>query len=85
MASASLLTETVGQLTVREADDYVQSVTRRLTQGASDETENTSMNLSKLKALDGVREHPSRVKCATLPWQALHAALSKSQYTATTE
>ena len=47
--------------------------------------ESSSVDLSKLTALDGVREHPSRVKCATLPWHALHAALSQSQTTATTE
>lgn len=85
MASASLLTETIGQLSVREADNCFQSVTRRLTNESFDEAENTSIDLSKLKALDGVREHPSRVKCATLPWYALHAALSKSPDTATTE
>ena len=82
MASASLLTETVSNLSVNEADICFQAVTQRLSGGMA---ESSSVDLSKLTALDGVREHPSRVKCATLPWHALHAALSQSQTTATTE
>ena len=82
MASASLLTETVSNLSVNEADICFQAVTQRLSGGTA---ESSSVDLSKLTALDGVREHPSRVKCATLPWHALHAALSQSQTTATTE
>ena len=34
-------------------------------------------SLDKLRPLSGVREYPSRVRCATLPWDALHAALQE--------
>ena len=85
MASASLLTETVSNLSVAEADACFASVTARLTLKASDDELPTRINLAKLKALDGVRAHPSRVKCATLAWHALHAALNQSQTSATTE
>jgi nitrogen fixation NifU-like protein len=85
MASASLLTETVSDLSVMEADSYFSAVTSRLTQVANDTAAATNIDLSKLKALDGVREYPSRIKCATLAWHALHAALENSQTTATTE
>jgi nitrogen fixation NifU-like protein len=85
MASASLLTETVANLSVAEADACFAAVTERLTQSASDGELETKLDLSKLKALDGVRAHPSRIKCATLAWHALHAALSHSQTSATTE
>lgn len=37
--------------------------------------------LEKLKPLAGVHEYPSRVKCATLPWHALIAALAGTQET----
>ena len=85
MASASLLTETVSDLSVAEADACFVSVTGRLTQHTGDSDLATRADLTKLKALDGVRAHPSRVKCATLAWHALHAALDQSQTSATTE
>jgi nitrogen fixation NifU-like protein len=82
MASASLMTETVTEMTVADAEACCNVVTSRLT---GDATASTAFDLSKLRALDGVREHPSRVKCATLAWHALRAALNQSQATATTE
>ncbi len=85
MASASLLTETVSDLSVADAEGYFKSVTTRLTQQPSATEAPEDIDLAKLKALDGVREHPSRVKCATLAWHALHAALEHSNTTATTE
>lgn len=85
MASASLLTETVSNLSVADADACFDSMTKRLTQQEADHVEPAGIDFSKLRALDGVREHPSRVKCATLAWHALHAALKHSQTTATTE
>lgn len=85
MASASLLTEIVSNLSVTDADACFTSVTGRLTQQTVDGELTTKVDLSKLKALDGVRAHPSRVKCATLAWHALHAALNHSQTSATTE
>jgi len=85
MASASLLTETVANLSVAEADACFASVTERLARKASDAQSATEIDLSSLQALDGVRAHPSRIKCATLAWHALHAALNHSQTSATTE
>jgi len=85
MASASLLTETVEDLSVEDADACFGAVTGRLTQQSTDIAAPRNVDLTKLKALDGVREHPSRIKCATLAWHALHAALDPSQSIATTE
>jgi nitrogen fixation NifU-like protein len=85
VASASLLTETVSDLSVADADVCVDLVTGRLTQQTNDIAAPANVDLSSLKALDGVRQHPSRVKCATLAWHALHAALDPSSTTATTE
>ena len=83
VASASLMTDTVKGLQTSQAEAYVEAVTQRLTHG--DESTEADVNLEKLRALDGVREFPSRVKCATLAWHALHAALNELATPATTE
>jgi nitrogen fixation NifU-like protein len=85
VASASLLTEVVTDLSVADADVCFAAVTGRLTQQTTEIAAPKNVDLAKLKALDGVRQHPSRVKCATLAWHALHAALEQSSTTATTE
>jgi nitrogen fixation NifU-like protein len=84
MASASLLTETVLNLSVEEANACFDTITHRLTTSTDDSIETVDPS-DKLRALDGVREYPSRVKCATLAWHALHAALGQSQSITTTE
>lgn len=81
VASASLLTETVKGLSVAQALDYFSAVTARMTDG----TAPGDMDLGKIVALDGVREFPSRIKCATLSWHALNAALQHDPAPATTE
>ena len=40
-------------------------------------------DLGKLAALSGVREFPVRVKCASLPWHTMHAALNNEETTST--
>ena len=81
VASASLLTETVIDRSVSEAMDYFSAVTRRMTNA----DDNSDVDLGKIAALDGVREFPSRIKCATLSWHALNAALNNDSAPATTE
>ncbi len=81
VASASLMTDAVEGLPVESAESYFASVTDRLTGGTSQLRE----GLAKLAALEGVRDFPSRVKCATLAWHALHAALNEDPTPATTE
>ena len=83
VASASLLTDTVIGLPVEQAEACFETVTRRLTNGH--DVDVAGVNLEKLRALDGVREFPSRVKCATLAWHALHSALNQLATPATTE
>ena len=41
--------------------------------------------LGKLAVLEGVSEFPSRIKCATLAWQTLRAALQHDSLAVTTE
>jgi nitrogen fixation NifU-like protein len=82
-ASASLMTDAVKGQSVADAADLfarVQAmVTAPLDQPVDDD------RLGKLAALAGVREFPVRVKCATLAWHTLKAALSGSHVTAQTE
>lgn len=84
VASASLLTETIAGLPIDAAEEYFETITTRLTQ-ADKPSPLDDERLAKLQALEGVRDYPSRVKCATLAWHALHAALQNSASPATTE
>jgi len=81
VASASLLTDAVIGMTVDEATRFFEAVTDSLT----GKTEQVSVDLGKLRALQGVKEFPSRVKCATLAWHAMSAALQQDESPATTE
>ena len=84
VASASLLTETVVGLGIRDAISYFESVTAYLT-GSSQAPRSEPIDLGKLRALEGVRDFPARVKCATLAWHALRSALTGDSVAATTE
>ncbi len=82
VASASLMTDALAGMPVARAEECCEEITTRLTQGTDGDP---SEELSKIAALDGVREFPGRVKCATLAWQALHSALTNDSAPATTE
>jgi len=83
VASASLMTDTVTGLPVDQAETCFEEITRRLT--SNEAASNSVTALDKLRALDGVRGCPARVKCATLAWHALHSALENDTTPATTE
>ena len=80
-ASASLLTESIKGKTEHEAEMLFQSFRDVVT--GSGETPNT--DLGKLDVLAGVREFPVRVKCATLAWHTLRAALASQKEPVSTE
>jgi len=71
VASSSLMTERIKGQTLASALDLFEKVHGLLT-GASAPPE----DLDKLAALAGVREYPTRVKCASLAWHALKAAVT---------
>jgi nitrogen fixation NifU-like protein len=73
MASASLMTEAVKGKPRAEVDALFQRVHALLTDPAA-----SSDGVGKLAALSGVREFPARVKCASLCWHTLNAALAES-------
>lgn len=77
-ASASLMTEQLKGKTIAEAKNVFEHF-HTLVMQAPDVTIDTQ-HLGKLAVLAGVREFPTRVKCATLAWHTLDAAL-KNQIT----
>lgn len=79
-ASASLMTQALKGKRVDEAEAMFADFHRMAT-GEADASE----RLGKLAVLEGVREYPARVKCATLAWHTLQAALEGSGDTVTTE
>lgn len=81
VASASLMSEAVNGLHRDAALALFSAFCAQLTTDAGV----TGNDMGKLAALQGVREFPSRVKCATLAWHAMRAALAGDQTTATTE
>ena len=85
VASASLLTDLVTGLSTRQALDCFAEVTERLTSPDTHEARDVGVNLDKIRALDGVRDYPSRVKCATLAWHALNSALQGQPEPVSTE
>ncbi len=71
VASASLMTEMLKGKTVAEA----QVIYEQFHQQMTDKSVDNAASLGKLEVLSGVREFPARVKCATLSWHTVHAAL----------
>jgi nitrogen fixation NifU-like protein len=82
-ASASLMTEIVRGKSEQEAEELFQ-LFHRITTGKNDDAVNLE-ELGKLAVLAGVRAYPARVKCATLAWHSLQAALKNDGATVSTE
>mgnify|MGYP001425141326 FL=1 len=81
-ASASLMTDAVKGKTLAEArrlfDEFHSMIT-------SSETPANLELLGKLAVLAGVRDYPTRIKCASLAWHTLRAAFENSQESASSE
>jgi nitrogen fixation NifU-like protein len=75
MASASLMTEAVKGRTRGDIDRLFLQMHAMLT-GTPAPAPDAASDLGKLAALAGVREFPARVKCASLCWHTLNAALA---------
>ncbi|HZF35815.1 MAG TPA: SUF system NifU family Fe-S cluster assembly protein [Candidatus Angelobacter sp.] len=82
MASASLMTEIVKGKSEAEARALFESFHDEMT-GKGTCHGAAAGELDKLTVLSGVREYPMRVKCATLSWHTLMAALNKAQTVST--
>lgn len=80
-ASASLMTEAVKG----KDRETVQSLYGRVHSLLTQQDAVPDASLGKLAALSGVREFPARVKCASLCWHTLNAALERAAATVSTE
>lgn len=82
-ASASMMTESLKGKTQEEAEALFELFHDMVT-GKLDKAEETA-ELGKLAVFAGVQEFPIRVKCATLAWHTLRAAVEKKEEAVTTE
>jgi nitrogen fixation NifU-like protein len=80
-ASASVMTEVVKGHTAEEVEAMFDAF-HALVTGASGDAD---VDLGKLAVFSGVREFPTRVKCATLAWHTLRAAIKGSDKKVSTE
>lgn len=77
-ASASVMTEIVTGKSQEEARGLARRFRTLLTEDGAD-----AAGLGKLAVFAGVKDYPMRVKCATLPWHTLTAALDSEDAPAT--
>jgi nitrogen fixation NifU-like protein len=82
-ASASLMTDALKGRSAAEAMEIFGRFHDLVT--GKTPTDSVESDLGKLAALSGVREYPVRVKCATLAWHTMRAALEGRQETVATE
>ena len=80
-ASASMMTQALKGRTGEEARSLFEAMHGVLVDGEPPDLG----RLGKLGALLGVKDFPMRIKCATLPWHTMEAALSGSDAPVTTE
>jgi len=80
MASTSLMTELLKGKTVQEAQQLCDQFQQLMTSDTL-----CPSSLGKLTALSGVRAYPTRIKCATLAWHVLQAALKQDKSKVSTE
>jgi nitrogen fixation NifU-like protein len=72
LASASMMTEMIKGMTEDAARDLFERFHALVTDGNGGDAD-----LEELEALSGVRRFPTRIKCATLAWHAMTAALDE--------
>jgi nitrogen fixation NifU-like protein len=80
-ASASLMTEALKGKSLAEVEHMFEGFHGMVT----DNDAPAHPELGKLEVLAGVREFPARVKCATLAWHTLNAALKRQDAPVSTE
>ena len=82
-ASASMMTSALKGKTLPEAESLFESFHDMVTGDPTPEGDGDE--LGKLTVFSGVREYPARVKCASLAWHTLHAAMASPGATVSTE
>lgn len=81
VASASIMTDYLRGKTIQEAENIFEE----FHQGIISDNPASMAGLGKLAILQGVHNYPSRIKCATLAWHALKAALTHQSMPVSTE
>jgi nitrogen fixation NifU-like protein len=84
-ASTSMMTQLARDHTEQEAAQMFERFHALLAGEEESPSEETEQLLGKLTAFAGVRRYPIRVKCATLPWHTLKAALEQQEEPVSTE
>lgn len=82
-ASASMMTESVKGKSIEKAQEIFESFRAMITMDKNVEIDRDE--LGDLEILEGVSAYPTRIKCATLSWHAMHAALADDEGTVSTE
>jgi len=80
-AAASMMTQAVRGKSKQDAEQLFNSFHEMVTSDSDEEK--VAERLGSLKVFSGVREFPVRVKCATLPWHTMHAALNNEALVST--
>jgi nitrogen fixation NifU-like protein len=75
-AAASMMTQSIKGKTRQEAETLFDEFHRMVTGQLDEET--APNNLGRLTIFSGVRDFPARVKCASLSWHTMHAALNNA-------
>ena len=80
-AAASMMTQSVKGKTKQEAEILFDEFHRMVTGELDEEVQ--AHNLGRLTIFSGVRDFPARVKCASLSWHTMHAALNNQDIVST--
>ena len=80
-AAASMMTQAVKGKSKEQIEELFKEFHSMVTGELDEETDEN--HLGNLKIFAGVREFPVRVKCATLPWHTMHAALHNQDHAST--
>jgi nitrogen fixation NifU-like protein len=87
MTSASIMTEIISGKSLQAANEEVDRIMSQFHGPAAHQQDAAELasNMGEMAALSGVRAYPSRIKCATLAWKTLKAALRGDSSPVTTE
>lgn len=83
-AAASMMTDAVKGMSLTDATALFERF-REMVTADEDRDETIEASMGKLRAFAGVRRFPARVKCATLAWHTLRAAIASDDDIVTTE
>ncbi len=84
-ASASMMTENLKGKTIEDVEKVYDKVHKMLTGELENLEPQNDVSIGKLQVLEGVSEFPMRVKCASLAWHTMKAAIDRKDEAVSTE